>query len=114
MQETINQVEKEYTQANRPDFDSGDSVRVSMRIREGNKERVQTFQGTVIQRRGSGTGKTFTVRKSSRGIYVEKIFPLYSPLITDIQILTRGKTRRAKLYYLRGRTGKATRIKESK
>ncbi|MBD3320615.1 MAG: 50S ribosomal protein L19 [Chitinivibrionales bacterium] len=114
MQETLKKVEKEYTQANWPDFDSGDTIRVSMRIREGNKERVQMFQGTCIQRRGSGTGKTFTVRKSSGGVYIEKIFPLYSPLITDIKVLMRGKTRRAKLYYLRGRTGKATRIKEDK
>ena len=92
----------------------GDTVSVSLRIREGDKERVQCFQGVVIQTRGKGMGKTITIRKVSGGIYVERIFPYYSPLISEIKTVRRGKTRRAKLYYLRKLSGKSTRIKEDK
>ena len=96
-----------------PKFSSGDTVNVHVKIKEGNKERVQQFQGTVIQRKNPGTnGETFTVRKISGGIGVERIFPLLSPNIDKIEVLRKGKVRRARLYYLRGRQGKAARIKE--
>jgi len=114
VQETIRNVEKEYVRDDLPQFGPGDTVSVSMKIREGNKERVQAFQGTVIQQRGSGLGKTFTVRKASGNVYVEKIFPWNSPLITEIKLKRRGRVRRSKLYYLRGRTGKATRVREKR
>ncbi len=96
-----------------PDFKAGDTVNVHVKIKEGNKERVQQFQGTVIQRRHPGTnGETFTVRKVSNGIGIERIFPILSPNIDKIDLIRRGKVRRARLYYLRGRQGKAARIKE--
>ena len=96
-----------------PDFKPGDTIVVAVKIREGNKERIQNFQGTVIQRKNSGTnGETFTVRKVSNGVGVERIFPIVSPNIDSITILRKGKVRRAKLYYLRGRQGKSARIKE--
>lgn len=98
---------------NHPDFKAGDTVNVHVKIKEGNKERIQQFQGTVIQRRHPNTnGETFTVRKVSNGIGIERIFPLLSPNIAKIDIVRRGKVRRARLYYLRGRQGKAARIKE--
>ncbi len=93
-------------------FRVGDTVRVTMKIKEGEKERLQTFEGAVIGRRGSGTRETFMVRKISYGIGVEKIFPLYSPLIEKIEVVRRGDVRRAKLYYLRHKKGKAAKIKE--
>ncbi len=93
-------------------FRVGDTVQVKMRIKEGEKERIQAFQGVVIARRGGGTRETFTVRKISYGIGVEKIFPLYSPLIESIKVVKQGIVRRAKLYYLRGKKGKAAKIKE--
>jgi len=95
-----------------PPFRIGDTVRVSMRIKEGDKERVQAFEGIVIARRGSNTRETFTVRKISYGIGVEKIFPIHSPLINKIEVIKRGHVRKAKLYYLRGKKGKAAKIKE--
>ena len=96
-----------------PDFAAGDTVNVHVKIKEGNKERVQQFQGTVIQRKNSGSnGETFTVRKISGGVGVERIFPLLSPNIDKIEVVRKGKVRRAKLFYLRGRQGKAARIKE--
>jgi large subunit ribosomal protein L19 len=95
-----------------PDFKVGDTVRVSMRVKEGDKERVQAFEGIVIARRGSGTRETFTVRKISYGIGVEKIFPLHSPLINEIKRIKEGDVRRAKLYYLREKKGKAAKVKE--
>ena len=94
------------------DFAIGDTVRVSVRVVEGDKERIQPFQGVVIARRGGGTRETFTVRKMSFGVGVEKIFPLYSPSIDKITVLKRGNVRRAKLYYIRGKKGKAAKIKE--
>lgn len=98
-----------------PEFRAGDTVNVHVKIREGNKERIQVFQGTVIQRRNpSGNGETFTVRKISNGIGVERIFPLLSPNIDKIEVLRLGKVRRARLFYLRGRQGKAARVKERK
>ena len=96
-----------------PQFKAGDSVNVHVKIREGNKERIQQFQGTVIQRKNPNTnGETFTVRKISNGVGVERIFPLLSPNIDKVEVIRRGKVRRARLFYLRGRQGKAARIKE--
>lgn len=115
MSELIKLLEKEYAQVREkfPEFKAGDQVVVAYKIREGNKERVQNFQGTVIQRKNSGTnGETFTVRKVSSGIGVERIFPIISPNIESIQVIRKGKVRRARLFYLRGRQGKAARIKE--
>ena len=95
-----------------PEFKSGDEVKVSVRIIEGNKSRIQVFQGVVIQRRGGGVNATFTVRKMSSGIGVERTFPLHSPNIAGIEVLRRGKVRRNKITYIRKRSGKAARIKE--
>lgn len=97
-----------------PDFRPGDTVAVSLKIKEGEKERVQVYRGDVIQIRGEGATKTFTVRKISNGVGVERIFPLSSPLIAELKVLKRGKVRRAKLYYLRDLVGKKARIKERK
>ena len=107
----IAQLESQYMR-DIPPFGAGDTVRVHYKIKEGDKERIQVFQGTVISRRGSGTGKTFTVRKISSGIGVERVFPLHSPNIAKIERTAIGRVRRAKLYYLRGLTGKSARIKE--
>jgi large subunit ribosomal protein L19 len=96
-----------------PDFKAGDTVNVHVKITEGNKERIQQFQGTVIQRRHpNSSGETFTVRKVSNGVGVERIFPLLSPSIDKVEVLRRGKVRRARIYYLRGKQGKSARIKE--
>ena len=95
-----------------PDFKSGDEIKVSVRIVEGNKSRIQVFQGVVIQRRGGGVNATFTVRKMSSGIGVERTFPVHSPNIAGIEVLRRGKVRRNKITYIRKRSGKAARIKE--
>jgi large subunit ribosomal protein L19 len=96
------------------DFNSGDTVRVHVKIVEGDKERIQIFQGTVISRRGGGASETFTVRKVSAGIGIERVFPLHSPNISKIQVLKKGRVRRSKLYYLRGLRGKKARITEKK
>ena len=95
-----------------PEFKSGDEVKVAVRIIEGNKSRIQVFQGVVIQRRGGGVNATFTVRKMSSGIGVERTFPLHSPSIAGIEVVRRGKVRRNKITYIRKRSGKAARIKE--
>ncbi|MEM7585645.1 MAG: 50S ribosomal protein L19 [Acidobacteriota bacterium] len=105
-------VEREYLKTGLPDFRAGDTVKVHVRVVEGNKERIQLFQGVVIARRGGGTRETFTVRKISGGIGVERVFPLHSPSIEKIEVSRRGKVRRSKLYYLRGLRGKAARIEE--
>ncbi|MEM9885142.1 MAG: 50S ribosomal protein L19 [Bacteroidota bacterium] len=97
-----------------PDFRPGDSIVVSYKIIEGTKERIQSFKGNVIQIRGKGANKTFTVRKISNGVGVERIFPFSSPIIEEIKLLRRGKVRRAKLYYLRDLVGKKARIKEKR
>jgi large subunit ribosomal protein L19 len=108
-------VEQEFTvEKEHPAFAAGDTITVSYKIREGNKERIQNFRGVVIQLRGRGTTKTFTVRKISGNIGVERIFPLHSPFIDSIQINKKGKVRRKRLFYLRGRTGKKARIKEKR
>jgi large subunit ribosomal protein L19 len=97
-----------------PDFDPGDTVRVHVRVVEGNRERVQVFEGVVIARQGSGIRETFKVRKLSFGVGVERTFPLHSPIIAKLERVTRGDVRRAKLYYLRDRIGKAAKIKEKR
>ena len=107
-----NEIEKEYTQKEMPDMNPGDTVKVFVRIIEGNKERIQAFEGTVIKKHGSGINKTVTVRKVFQGIGVERVFAIYSPRIEKIQVLRKGDVRRSKLYYLRERSGKATRIRE--
>jgi len=103
-------IESKYLKDNLPEFKSGDNVRVHVRIKEGDKERIQVFQGDVIAKKGKGINGTFTVRKVSSGIGVERIFPLHSPNVTKIQVMRKGDVRRSKLYYLRDRTGKAARI----
>jgi len=108
----LNQVESAYLHTDQPDFRPGDTVRVHVRVREGDKERIQIFQGVVIGRRGGGTRETFIVRKISGSIGVERIFPLHSPVVDKIEVVRRGKVRRAKLYYLRDLSGKAARIEE--
>ena len=108
----IQQIEKAYLRDDLPSFDPGDTIKVHYKIKEGEKERVQVFQGTVISRRGGGTGATFTVRKISSGIGVERVFPTHSPNIDKIEKVRSGIVRRAKLYYLRELTGKSARIKE--
>ncbi len=95
-----------------PEFRSGDTLKVHVKVREGDKERIQIFQGVVISRRGAGTNESFTVRKMSGGIGVERVFPLHSPILDKIEVLRRGRVRRAKLFYLRGLRGKAARIEE--
>lgn len=115
MSELIKFVEEETkaVKAQHPAFSSGDTINVHYKIKEGNKERIQQFQGTVIQIRNHGSnGETFTIRKISSGVAVERILPILSPNIDKIEVLRRGKVRRARLYYLRGRKGKAARIKE--
>ena len=97
-----------------PDFGPGDTLKVHVRVVEGNRERVQIFQGVVIRRQGSGLRETFTVRKVSFGVGVERTFPVHSPIIARIEVLTRGDVRRAKLYDLRGRVGKAAKVKEKR
>ena len=97
-----------------PELASGDTVKVSAKVVEGNRERIQVFQGVVMRRQGSGARETFTVRKVSFGVGVERTFPVHSPIIGKIDVVTRGDVRRAKLYYLRGRVGKAAKIKEKR
>jgi large subunit ribosomal protein L19 len=107
-------VEKEYLKAELPSFKAGDKVTVHYKIKEGNKERIQLFQGDVIQRRNSGLSATFTVRKISNGVGVERIFPLHSPNIDKIEVNKIGKVRRSRIFYLRGLSGKAARIAEKR
>ena len=114
MTDTLLEVEKPIVKSGIPDFAPGDSVRVHVRVREGEKERIQVFAGVVIARRGGGARETFAVRKISSGIGVERIFPLHSPVIDRIEVERRGSVRRAKLYYLRERKGKAARIDEKR
>lgn len=124
MKPEIHEIEKMYMKENIPDFGPGDTVRVHVRIVEvredpktqqiEEKVRIQPFEGVVIRRRGAGTRETFTVRKVTQGIGIERTFPLHSPYIEKIEVLRRGKVRRAKLYYLRTRIGKAARIKEKR
>lgn len=108
----IRSIELEYMRKDIPNFSVGDRVRVNTRIIEGDKERIQPFEGVVIARKHGGLSETFTVRRVTYGEGVERTFPLHSPLIHSIEVLSRGAVRRAKLYYLRGRSAKASRIKE--
>ena len=96
-----------------PQFNIGDTVRVDVKIREGERERIQAFEGTVIAKRGSGISSTFTVRRISYGVGVERVFPLHSPNVADVKVVRKGKVRRSKLYYLRDRDGKSAKVKES-
>ena len=112
MNPIIDELEKPYMEKEVPDVNPGDTVRVFVRIVEGNKERIQAFEGTIIKKHGAGINKTITVRKVFQGVGVERVFSLHSPRIDKINIVRRGDVKRAKLYYLRERSGKATRIKE--
>jgi large subunit ribosomal protein L19 len=109
---TLQEVENEYLRSDLPEFRSGDTLKVHVKVSEGDKQRIQVFQGIVIARRGTGTGESFTVRKISGGVGVERVFPIHSPVIDKIEVVRRGRVRRAKLYYLRGLRGKAARIEE--
>ncbi len=110
----IKQLEREQMRMDLPAFGTGDTIKVHVKIKEGEKERIQAFQGVVISKRKGTTNATFTVRKVSYGIGVERIFPLHSPSISRVDIITRGRVRRAKIYYLRKLRGKAARIKEKR
>ena len=110
----IEQLEKENIRLDMPNFRPGDTVKVHVKIKEGEKERIQAFQGVVISKRKGRTNATFTVRKVSYGIGVERIFPMHSPVIDRIELVTKGRVRRSKIYYLRKLRGKAARIKEKR
>ena len=112
MNDIIKEIEAEQLKAEVPQFNVGDTVRVSAKIKEGNRERIQVFEGVVIKKQGGSVRATFTVRKNSNGIGVEKTWPLHSPKIEKVEVVRRGKVRRAKLNYLRGRVGKASKVKE--
>lgn len=108
----LNLVENQYIREDIPEFGAGDTLNVHVRIKEGDKERIQKFKGVVIQVKGSGLSKTFTIRKMSSGIGVERIFPLHSPNIAEIEVLRRGQVRRSRIYYFRKLKGKNAKIKE--
>jgi large subunit ribosomal protein L19 len=110
--EKLKQLEKEMMRLDLPEFTPGDTVKVHVKIKEGEKERIQVFQGVVISKRKGTTNATFTVRKVSYGVGVERVFPTHSPIIDKVEVVTRGRVRRAKIYYLRKLRGKAARIKE--
>ena len=108
----IKQIEKEQLRKDMPEFSIGDTVRVFVKVVEGTRERLQAFEGTVIKRNGGGISETFTVRRLSYGVGVERTFPIHSPRIDHVEVVRRGKVRRARLYYLRDRIGKAAKVKE--
>lgn len=112
MNDIIRNIEAEQLKENAPQFRVGDTVRVSAKIKEGNRERIQVFEGTVLKRQGGGVRETFTVRKFSNGVGVEKTWPLHSPNVEKVEVVRRGKVRRAKLNYLRNRVGKSAKVKE--
>ena len=112
MNEIIKNIEAAQLKAEVPEFKTGDTVRVHALIKEGNRERVQIFEGTVLKKQGGSTRETFTVRKSSNGVGVEKTWPLHSPHVVKVEVIRQGKVRRAKLNYLRDRVGKAAKVKE--
>lgn len=112
--EIIKQLQRENMRLDLPNFAPGDTVKVYVKIKEGEKERIQAFQGVVVSKRKGMTNATFTVRKVSYGVGVERIFPLHSPIIDRIEVITKGRVRRAKIYYLRRLRGKAARIKEKR
>jgi large subunit ribosomal protein L19 len=107
-------VDNQYIRTDVPNFVSGDEVKVHVKVVEGNKERVQVFQGNVIARQGSGVAETYTVRKVSYGVGVERTFPVHTPTVVKLEVVKRGDVRRAKLYYLRDRVGKAAKIREKR
>ena len=111
-QQLLRDITKEYQKTDAPVFRAGDSVKVSVKIREGNRERIQIFEGLVIKRQGGGIGETFTVRKVSYGVGIERTFPIHSPLVENVQVVRKGKVRRARLFYIRGLSAKQSRIKE--
>ena len=113
MNDIIKKIEEAQLKESVDSFRVGDTVRVSALIKEGNRERIQVFEGTVIKRQGGGARETFTVRKLSNGVGVEKTWPLHSPLVSSIQVVRKGKIRRAKLFYLRERLGKSAKVKEA-
>ena len=108
----LNLIAQDSLKAEKPAFEIGDTVRVDVKIREGERERIQAFEGTVIAVRGSGISETFTVRRVSYGVGVERVFPIHSPNVAGVKVIRHGKVRRAKLYYLRDRVGKASKVKE--
>ncbi len=110
--DALKQIAADSLKASPAQFEVGDTVRVDVKIREGDRERIQAFEGTVIARKGSGVGETFTVRRVSYGVGVERVFPLHSPNVADVKVVRHGKIRRSKLYYLRDRVGKAAKVKE--
>lgn len=110
----IEDIEQSQLRDDIPDFSPGDNVKVHVRVVEGGRERIQIFEGVVIARSGGGVRETFTVRKVAFGVGVERIFPVHAPIVSEIEVIRRGSVRRAKLYYLRDRVGKATRIKEKR
>ena len=112
MNEIIKEIEKEQLKETVPEFAIGDTVKVYGKIKEGNRERIQVFEGTVIKRQGGSNRETFTVRKNSNGVGVEKTWPLHSPNVEKVEVTRRGKVRRAKLFYLRERSGKSAKVKE--
>ena len=112
MSKVIDAINKENVKENIPEFAVGDTVKVMVKVIEGDKERLQAFEGVVIARKHGGISETFTVRRISYGVGVEKTFPIHSPKVADIKVVRRGQVRRAKLYYLRERTGKAAKVKE--
>ena len=112
MNEIIKNIEAAQMKAEAPEFNVGDTVRVHGKIKEGNRERIQIFEGTVIKRQGGSNRETFTVRKFSNGVGVEKTWPVHSPFVEKIEVVRHGKVRRAKIYYLRSRVGKASKVKE--
>lgn len=112
MSDIIKKIESAQLKAEVPAFRVGDTVKVHAKIKEGNRERIQVFEGTVLKRQGTGVRETFTVRKNSNGVGVEKTWPVHSPIVDKIEVVRLGKVRRAKLYYLRERTGKRAKVKE--
>src|SRR5699024_6988747 len=114
MQKLIEEITKEQLRTDLPEFRAGDTVKVHVKVVEGSRERIQVFEGVVIKRQNGGISETFTVRKMSYGVGVERTFPVHSPRVAKIEVTRRGKVRRAKLYYLRNLRGKAARIKESR
>jgi len=113
-QQLLREVTTDFQKTDAPAFRAGDTVKVSVKIKEGNRERIQFFEGLVIKRQGGGIAETFTVRKVSYGIGIERTFPIHSPLVDSIQVTRRGKVRRARLFYIRGLSAKQSRIKEKR
>ena len=112
--DVLSSVTQEYMKSDIPAFNVGDTVKVHVKIKEGNRERIQIFEGFVLKRQGGGIGETFTVRRIASGVGVEKTFPIHSPLVEKIEVVRRGKVRRARLHYMRQRTGKSAKIKTRK